>query len=805
MSITIVGGGNPSGPTFPVQRSVRLRSSASAYFNRTPAAAGNRKTWTYSVWLKRGNLATGALQNLLAGVFGSNNDRLIFESATTCLTMYGDDGIAAELRTTQVFRDPSAWYHIVLASDTTQATASNRWKLYVNGVQVTSFSTANYPALNRDGGINNNTVQRIGAQAQAVSQFFDGYLAEINFIDGLQLTPTSFGSYNSYGVWSPAKYTGTYGTNGFYLNFQDNSAATATTIGKDSSGNGNNWTPNNISVTAGVTYDSMLDVPTLTSANNANFPVLNPLKSAAAPTAGNLQVASPQVYGSRATMAVSSGKWYWEVTATTTTSFSTIGVLPATIPLTVDAASTSSSCSAYYVSGSKSLNGTFTAYGASWTTGDIIGVALDCDSNTIQFYKNNAAQGSFSLYTSTGTEVQPFVCDENNAGSVFNINFGQRPFTYTPPSGFKSLNTYNIPAPTIPNGAAYMAATTYTGNGTTSTVTNTVNGTAMQPDLVWVKSRSLGTTNESYHFLVDSVRGLYAGAVYNYLNSNTTAYQNNSGANVPSSYGGVTTLNSNGFSVTGAGSGTYTNQNAATYVGWQWKANGATTVTNTSGSIPSTVSANTTNGFSIVTWIGNNSAATIGHGLGVAPAMYFVKQTTATGDWFVYHQGIGATKGLFLELTNAATTNTYFNNTASTSTVFSVGGGVGGLNATGVTQIAYCWAEIPGFSKFGSYTGNGSTDGPFVYLGFRPRFVLVKSTSAVGTWELLDSSRDPSNPTGLLLRPPASAAELNGTPISDFLSNGFKPRSANGNQNDSGVTYIYAAFAENPFNYSLAR
>jgi hypothetical protein len=258
-----------------VQRSVRLRSSASAYFNRVLAASGT--TSTFSAWVKRG--ALGSASTIFGTTDGSTYDFQLTFTASNTLEFYSFRASAVQLNlnTTQVFRDPSAWYHIVLVLNTTQATAANRAQIFINGVQVTALSTATYPAQNAVTPLADSRTFGLGNRGNANNNYFDGYLTEINYIDGQVLTPTSFGAYNSYGVWSPAKYTGTYGTNGFYLNFQDNSGATATTIGKDSSGNGNNWTPNNISVTAGVTYDSMTDVPTLTSATNANFCVLNSL------------------------------------------------------------------------------------------------------------------------------------------------------------------------------------------------------------------------------------------------------------------------------------------------------------------------------------------------------------------------------------------------------------------------------------------------------------------------------------------------------------------------------------------------
>jgi len=265
--------GNPLllGPEgYQISRSVRLRSSASAYFNRTPGSATNRRTMTLSMWQKRGEFGSTQEPAIMwAGTNSSNYTLFRWGDGVgnsdskfkLNLNMYtGSTNI--NLITTPVYRDPSAWYHIVLSIDTTQATAANRVRLYINGTEVTAFSSATYPSQNLDLLFNSTNAHEIGRFN--FGSYLDGYLTEINFIDGQALTPSSFGETDILtGVWKPKKYTGTYGTNGFFLNFSDNSSNTATTIGKDYSGNGNNWTPNNISVTSGSTYDSMLDVPTL--------------------------------------------------------------------------------------------------------------------------------------------------------------------------------------------------------------------------------------------------------------------------------------------------------------------------------------------------------------------------------------------------------------------------------------------------------------------------------------------------------------------------------------------------------------
>lgn len=796
MSITIVGGGNPSGPTYPLQRSVRLRSSASAYFNRTLTTPTNNKIWTWSAWVKKGKPSgtSAASQTLFATGSGSTDagsTLIIFDNERIVLTGYTTNWLIS----TAVYRDPSAWYHILVAWDNSNATVNNRSKIYVNGLEIV-YATDNRASLSTSStyGINQAVLHTLGAWSWnngsfAQPSYFDGYMTEVNFIDGQALTPTSFGAYNSFGVWSPAKYTGTYGTNGFYLNFQDNSAATAAAIGKDSSGNGNNWTPNNISVTAGVTYDSMLDVPTLTSATNANFAVINPISTIAFPvTNGNLSIGASVTSNrcAKSSIAVSSGKWYWEFKASVISISGQIaGICSADALFSGGVVSSGFEVGYYSLNGNKYVNGTGSAYGASWTASDTIGVALDVDGGTVTFYKNNTSQGAIAI-----TAGQTWVANwtGQNTTDAVSFTFGQQPFVYTPPTGFKSLNTFNLSAPTIPNGATQFAATTYTGTGSSLAISNTVNGKSFTPDFVWVKGRS-GATD---HALYDSVRG-----TTKQLESNATIAETTEAT-------GLTAFGTEGFTV---GALAQMNTNTATYVGWQWKANGTPAVINTAGSVPSTISANTTSGFSIVTFTCPASGNfTVGHGLGIAPAMMILKTRSGVDGWYVYNKNfVTPTTGyLQLNLTSAvATSVSLWGSTNPTSSVATMGTG-GGISA-GATGVLYCFAEIAGFSKFGSYTGNGSTDGPFVYLGFRPRWVMIKSAVGnTGSWWIYDSSRDTYNVEQNFLMSNNSNTE---TVVAgpDFLSNGFKLRTSQGDLNTNGSTFIYAAFAENPFNYSLAR
>jgi hypothetical protein len=1023
-TVTISGGNvihtfTSSGYLTPIKfasRSLRFRSSASAYLNRTNSTPTSGSTFTVSFWVKRGTL--GANQTLMSGTRPGNFDRIYLTNTDTLIYQWNDGSSnLLYLETTQVFRDPSAWYHIVVVTNTTQATSSNRAAIYINGVQVTAFSTATYPSQNATSYLNASGVAVNLGRTITGTFYLDGYLTEVNFVDGAALTPSSFGTFNSYGVWQPITYGGSYGTNGFYLPFTQNTTSTyggtfngssqyltvpasslfapgtgdftieawvstasatngqlvwsqtvsgtnyflfavdassqvaalvATTsgggtgitsganfvvgswnhiaavrqsgivtvycngiggtptsntmdinntsyvptiarythtgslyfngvisnlryvkgtavytsnftpptspltaisgtsflslqnatiidnstnaltitnngsvvttvqypfnvgssVGKDQSPMNNNWTQNNISLITGATYDSVTDVPTLTSATVANYAVLNPLFG----TSGTLASANLQVSGSGvgntqrlSTISVSSGKWYCEITMTTlTTADPRIGfsnILDASAVSQYPGQSATSYAIYTYSPNSftqKYNNASATNTNATpFAQGDILGIAIDLDSGKIWFAKNNTwvdsgspSAGTNPAYTGlSGTFAAALHSSGSGSSATLSANFGQQPFTYTPPSGFVALNTYNLSTPTIPNGATQFAATTYTGNGSTQTITNTVNGTFFQPDLVWVKVRSSAAT----HGLIDSVRG--AGIA---LASNLVDAERNNGTGAG---GDVIAFNSNGFNLGNNTTGSATNSNlsGSTYIGWQWKVNGGSTVTNTSGSITSTVSANTTAGFAVVTWTGGGSAGTIGHGLGVTPGMIIIKNRSGTQFWFVNHASISTTQNLYLNDTAAVQSDGIF--TSRGATTFGVGTGVAGL---ATNYVAYAFTPIAGFSAFGSYTGNGSADGPFVYTGFRPRWVLIKNTGQANDWFVMDSSMNTYNVVGEYLFPNTSAASSTNSWI-DFLSNGFKIRSTATGNNNNGIVQIYAAFAENPFKYSNAR
>ena len=804
MPYNVLGAGSASG--YEIEQSLRFEDGDSAVLSLTPSTS-NRKTFTWSGWIKRGNIPASYM-NLFGATDGVNNefDIRITNSNTLEVGDYTSPSYNFDVITSQVFRDVSSWYHIVVVINTTESTASDRVKIYINGSQVTSFSTASYPSLNYDTYINNSSYPTYIASFSTTANRFDGYMAEVNFIDGQALTPSDFGETDLLtNQWIPKKYVGTYGTNGFYLNFGNSGS-----LGADSSGNGNNFTPTNLAAT-----DQVLDSPT------NNFATLNPLSklnwlsqnSTVTTSNGNLGFA---VGGGGnmmdTTIAVSSGKWYWEVTQS---AYIMNGIRSTRgIP--------TGNLTYYYYQNSGQI--LYTPYNTTSytilttvslsTSGDIIGIALDLDNRTISWYKNNSL-----LYTATSIvadEYAPCVGGAANSNSSV-INFGQDSsfagsktaqnntddngigdFYYAPPSGYLALCEDNLSDPSIALPGDHFEAVVYVGDGnSTQEVT-----TSFEPDLIWNKNRTTGY----HHRFFDRVRGLDK-SVYSNKTSAEDTYQD---------YGYPTATSSTSVTVgQGTDSGNLINVLSSNYVLWNWKADNTSGSSNTDGTITSTVSANTTAGFSIVSYTGNGSTSptTVGHGLSIAPNFVIVKRRDAVSDWIIGHDSLATNafaNNKFLKFdTSAVFTNSVVWGSQPTSSVVQItNGSAANLNASGGTYVMYCFHSVEGYSKIGSYTGNGSADGPFVYTGFRPKFILIKSSSNSSLWEILDTARDTYNPVGYELYPNTSGAEGNASGAGgdfDYLSNGFKSRRATIELNTNGYTYIYMAFAESPFKYSNAR
>jgi hypothetical protein len=786
-------GGTSIRDGYAIDNSLRFNSGDSPYLSQTLSTPTNRKIWTYSTWVKRSTL--GASKVILAhNKVGNPNSAIRFNSTDDTIRFFDVNASSTtviDLITSQVFRDVSAFYHIVLSVDTTQATSSDRVKLYINGNQVTSFSTETYPSQNYDTTINSTEdVLEIGASNGTTN--FDGYMAETYFIDGQQLSPTDFGEFDEdSGIWKPIRYSGSYGTNGFYLDFENSGS-----LGADQSGNGNNFTPTNLAST-----DQTTDTPT------NNFATLNALDNYYANSTfseGNVKISQNNDAFNTSTMKMSSGKWYWEAKLGNTSGYDSIGI---TQNVATSSGQVLGNLSTAYGmrsdAGQIITNNSGNSYGVSFTSGDIIGVGLDLDNNKLYFSKNgtwmnsadpSAGTGGFSI--SAGEYFAGFGKNDVATGSIWEVNFGNPNFSissgnsdangygnmeYSFPTGYLALCTQNLAtelSPTIDDGSQYFNTVLYTGNGTNP---RSLTGVGFQPDFTWIKNR----TDTWGHGLADSTRG--GGKT---LITNSTAVEQTN-----YTWGYVDSFDSDGFTVDDGASGDdFVNQTSDNYVSWNWKANAGSTSSNTDGATTSTVQVNQSAGFSIVTYSMGGSSSTFGHGLGKTPSFIIFKRKDVVGGWNCYHQSIGVNGIILLNGTDGAYTGFNYFPTMNSTVV-----GVDGSSAMVNNTIAYCFAEIEGYSKFGSYTGNGSTDGTFVYTGFRPSFVLTKRTDTNGySWGMVDSKRSPYNQANKHLFANASDAEYTTLDKKDLLSNGFKHRT-NLYGNLSGGTYIYMAFAENPF------
>ena len=775
-----------SGGFYPTEIDQSLRFDDSSYLSRTPSVTGNRRTWTFSGWVKRSELGTGASnRNSIFGSDDTNSPTLgvIFKFQDDNLEFISSGGGVSRVTSNAVYRDSSAWYHCVLSVDTTQSTASNRAKMYVNGEQITSLANAVYPSQNTDFNINTSSyTMRLGVEedTSSLTNYLNGYLADTYFIDGTALAPTSFGEFKS-GVWIPKAYTGSYGTNGFHLEYNGNA--------NDSSGNSNNFATNSIAST-----DYMPDTPT------NNFATLNETNKGVGMVLaeGALKV---QYSGSgrfvSSTIGMSSGKWYFEYLKISG-SYGACGIGLTTSGPNTGYVQQAAGTFGYISNGSIWPGATGT--GAAYTSGDIIGVAFDADIGKVTFYKNNVLQAYIaSLASST------YLFLSGDFDTVCASNFGQDSsfagnktpqgnsdangigdFYYAPPAGFLALCTANLPEPSIsPADDAspqdHFNTVLWTGDGNEP---RSITGVGFQPDFVWSKRRDASAV----HLLADAVRGA----------DTTLSTEIANAEEVGGTYWGhYNSFDADGFTVDGVET-LGLNNSSSTYVAWNWKASNATAVSNTAGTITSQVSANPTAGFSIVSF-SPTALGTVGHGLSAAPELLILKSRSVS-SWYIWHESFGATDWMTLNTTNAKATGstTLWNNMVPTASVFGTG------DWAPEAMIAYCFSGVEGYSKFGSYTGNGSTNGPFVYTGFRPAFVFGKDSSSTNNWFIFDSVRDTYNVAGKILRPNLSDAELDSPPRIDLLSNGFKVRSA-ALPNDSGQTYIYMAFAENPFKYANAR
>jgi hypothetical protein len=739
--------------------------------NRTFGTPTSQHVFTISMWIKRGvgstvngtsNTYAGAAYDIMDCGGGTQNNQLwMYDN----LNMYGN---GLYFSTTNVFRDLSAWYHIVVACNS-GLSGTNKMKIYVNGSEVTSFSTDNRADFPGTGDWNSNRVHSIGGGSPVVN-YFDGYIAESYFIDGQALAPSSFGeTSNITGTWVPKKYSGTYGNNGYYLNFSNPSS-----LGTDTSGRGNNFTVvGNVTGTTDVPYPSPIST---TVGNYAVWDTATPHYADA--YKGNTRVSCTTGSALPTTMFVNSGKWYWEVKWVSGTNprigFCNIAGAGQDLGGTANTWSRLNSPSRIYTNGSTS------SFGTDPSVGDTIMLAMDVDAGKLWYGKNgswegsgNPATGANPAHTFTaGSYMSPAVASGSGT-PLFEAKFGSTGFTYTAPTAFKPLNTSNLPEPSIRKAPAYFKATAYTGNGTSKVIS----GLNFAPNLVMLRSRAGGSTG-----VHDTVRS--SGGSIPVIYTNQEAAQSAGG-----SY--LTSFNSDGYTINNNTSG---NANATNFMGWAWKEDAIA-------------------GMDIVTYTGNGaSVQTVAHNLSATPKFILVKPTSFIDAWFVWHTGMSAgTSARFNTTTPGNEFSSAFGGTLATSSNFYVGGaGSNYTSASGQTYVAYLWTDIPGYSKFGTYTGTGSSNGPFVNLGFKPAWLLIKNISSNEQWAVMDSERPTpgNNNTGNFIPLQSTGSEDTNASYHqvDKLGNGFKIR---GNSQElinlSGNTYIYAAFAESPFKYSLGK
>lgn len=800
----IGGGSDPLDELGTVDRSLRFRPSASASLTKAFSVPGSTTKFTWSGWVKRGSLASTQLLYSVQQA-SATDDQIRFDAADAIAVQLNNGSATYGLVSTCVFRDPSASYHVHVEVDTTQATNTNRIKITINGQLVTAFNSATYPPQNYVlTGINTTKTHSIGKYSSGYH--FDGYMSNVAFVDGQAISATSFGQFHPRtGQWRPKSKAAIraavavgggarngWGTNGFFLTFDD--ITNLTTLGydksqSDSDTTGNNWTCNNISLTPGVAYDSMFDTPTSNhSTFNSASPFLDNATLAATYADGNLKITGAAgTTNSQSTISVNSGKWYCEMTV--------LGI-GASNNIVFEIGVATGSYAAFYRSGGSFYGVTGTP--ASYTTNDVIGVEFDVDAGTVSYFKNGVQQGSTTSGLLLSGGAYNIKVQLNGASDSVVLNFGQRPFAYTPRAGFRAICTKNLPIPTNPaliNPKTQFDVLTWAGSGATGA--GSVSGSQFKPDLVWSKARNFAYN----HLLFNSIVG---GGANKALSSSTTDSEATLNDNAVSGY--LSSFDANGFGFFGGSTPAYFSQSGASYAAWLWKAGGAP-VANNAGSIASQVSANVDAGFSIVTYNSTGAAGTFGHGLSAVPQLVLIKaRSGGNGHGIIYHSGIGNTKYIVLNQTSQALTlATMWNNTSPTSSVVTIGTDPG-VNSNGSPYVAYCFAEIPGYSKIGSYTGNGSTDGPFVNCGFRPRFLMIKRVDAgPSNWTIHDSARDSGyNVSQAVLYPHLSNAEATQSAL-DFTSNGFKLRHSTTEQNGSGGTYIYYAIAESTFRYANAR
>lgn len=784
-----------------INQSCRFNDDDSAYLNWTPSSADtNRKKFGISVWFKLSNISANNNELVTAGSDLNNRVNLLISSTYGIYFAIVDGGsVVLRKRSNALFRDPSSWYHVLSTVDTT--ISSPEAHIYINGDEITDWDlNDNTMAQNDLYALGNNVAHYIGrlnASDGGNYYYWDGYMAVVQVVIGSTPLATDLGQFQN-GVWVPKSYSGSYGTNGFYLDFSNSSD-----LGEDQSGNNNDFTSNNLAAT-----DQVTDTPT------NNFCVWNPLDiyytSSFTLSEGNLKHTNTTAkHHSRSTMETPEGSWYAEFYIESVQTYSPeVGICDESFDLTESPADgTAGNGWVYRKQGQFLHSGNPDNSPDAFTAGDKLGMAVKKASDgTVKVWwsKNGVWQGSGSPNPATETDPAYTLTKgtdyENNiffivgargvtTGTEVHANFGQDStyvstgnadengygnFEYSPPSGYLTLCSANLSDPswmsdnTTDSPSDAFDIVVY-GNQPSS-----ITGLDFGPDIVWIKDRQQANS----HAFFDTVRG-----ALNRAKPDTNAAPANE-ANT------LTSFNSDGFSLGTAApvNGTGVDR----YVAWNWL-------------------ESATYGIDIVTYSGNGSGSqNISHNLGKVPQLIVVKDRSASGNWITYHEGMVASAPqnyyMVWDASNPATSNsTLWNNTAPTSTQFTVGSATN-VNASGHNYIAYLFTSIEGFSKFGSYIGNLTNDGPFIWCGFRPAFVVVKNTEVIFYyWLIHDTGINPYNPISSYLYLDLANAEGSAVNPMDMVSNGFKIRYVGGSWNLTEDRYIYMAFAETPFKYANAR
>jgi hypothetical protein len=773
------------------------------YLSWTPSSAGDRQKFTFSCWVKRSAIDGAGHVLFGAGTTLSETGEFVikYNNNSPVESLVAQTGTVVYSTTTAVYRDPTAWHHVVYSVDTTTQVS----KIFVNGVVVVTTDTT--PTLNANLAVTNNVVHEIGRFPRFGGQYFEGYLAEVILLDGTAVSDAAdFGEYDTNNNWVPidptSVVTANKGTNGFWLDFADSAD-----LGNDVSGNGNDWTPTSMSA-ANSTNDNPADNAASGKGNRA---VLNPLFNGGGSVSSNrvftnanrtMQVTSSVAGSTLLTIPFPDDKKVYIEFKIDAADFNGFGVSSGDKNVTSspgfdgaeDYGLYDSSVITRIYHNSSQLGGSLTPRYDS--AGDIGQICYDGATGKLWFGVNNTwfdssggttgnpSSDSNPTYTlSTSVVWFPYIFGYSSGGtstSTVYVDFDDHTYTVT---GAVELSTENLSAPTVTDPSAYFNTVLYTGNGSTQAIT----GVGFQPDLVWLKCRDTAFN----HQLMDAVRGVSGVIAANLTDAESTSETDS--------------FDSDGFTLTHNPAIGRANVNTKTFVAWCLKAGGAGS-SNTDGSITSTVSVAAHGGFSIGTFTGTGANATVGHGLSSAPEFVIFKNRSAATSWQSWHSGLTAGDyTIYLDSTQAQSDQTGFawQSTPPSSSVITLGT-QSGANGSSNSMVFYAFAKTPGLIGIGSYIGNGSTDGPYVVVddggsGFRPAWVIFKRIDSTSSWVIQDAVRNTYNPVSNYLISNGTDAEGTSGVDVDFTANGFKIRTISNSHNTSGGTYIYLAFAEHPF------